>query len=288
MSRAHFNAGLLAALVFVAGCESLSERDVTSVNHLGSGTVACAYGELNQPAHRQSIWRCYDLKRGCNITITYRGTEHCRARLEYEGERSLWGLPFPAQTNYGPWAFTNSLGAGDFPMVTNQPNWGVPQRPTTRSTETNDVTVTLQNVTEVWLLCGDFTNPHEGGCSYTIDEIDCSRGSQQAYPSQANTASLFSVSLPCGSDERVVWTAPGRTNAPGLCTVTVVLRGSRDCFATLTGADHFGNPKATMTAWSSPQRVTIHDINRLSLKCSGTGGASDGCTLDIIQTACAR
>jgi len=283
MSRAHFISGLLVALVFGTGCESVSERDVTSVNNLGSGTVACAYGELNQPAHRQGIWRAYDLKRGCNITITYRGTEHCRARLEYEGERSQWGFLVRSNDMFWGAGITN-----DFPMVTNQPNWAISKRTTTRSTGTNDVTVTLQNVTEVWLLCGDFTHPHEGGCSYTIDEIDCSRGSQQAYPSQTNTTSLFSASLPCGSDETLVWTAPGRTNAPGLCTVTVVLRGSRNCVATLTGADHFGNRKATITAWASPQRVTIHDINRLSLKCSGTGGASEGCTLDIIQTACAR
>src|SRR6185436_8796980 len=141
------------------------------------GTLACAPAETGyRQFHRMTLWRANDSKHGCDVTITYHGTEECSARLEY---RTAHDRPIPFEPGY---------------TLTNQPYWGTnyltmtnygffPPRPreTTHAGTTN-LTVTLQNVTDVWLICGDVLHPHNGECSYSVDEIDCSRDADQIYP----------------------------------------------------------------------------------------------------------
>lgn len=278
--------GAVAALFF-AGCET-SERQVTSITVLRSGTLPCASDVPGQRMrHRDLIWRSDDPRHGCDVTVTYHGTEECQAYLEYVTPREdPWGGGgFLSQTNYGTmtniWSATNT---SFFPYS------GTFHPRTTKRAGAEGATVTLQHVTDLWLVCGDLEHPHSGECSYSIDEIDCSKSAEQVYATRTNATALASARVACGGGKQVVWTAPKTGDQQTSCTVTVLLRGSEHCHASLWASDALGNRKGFQTTGQQPLFVTFHDVAQLSLDCwsVGTEAAAGECTLEIVQTECAK
>ena len=143
MRRSGFLAALLISL---AGCGT-DQREITSIATLRSGTVPCARDEDgHRSGHRDLIWRSDDPKHGCDITVTYRGTEDCPAHLEYvTPHESAWIGGQYSLTNYGG---TNMLTFPEF-------------RPKkTKPAKAGGATVTLQDVTDIWLVCGELEHPH--------------------------------------------------------------------------------------------------------------------------------
>src|SRR4029079_1267431 len=89
------NAVVAGLCVLTPGCNAV--RQVTSTRVLQTGAVDCHW--------RQVIWESSDTEHGCDVTVTYRGTDTCPARLLAIGTRG----GYPATDPAGPTGRTVKL-----------------------------------------------------------------------------------------------------------------------------------------------------------------------------------
>src|SRR6185436_18633332 len=69
------NSFVLLAFALLSGCDTLQIREVTTTSNLQRGNVDCHWQRV--------IWESSNIADGCDVTITYRGTADCPARLLY-------------------------------------------------------------------------------------------------------------------------------------------------------------------------------------------------------------
>lgn len=264
----HWNilvAGALAISLTACQTESSSRRQIVTAKALRKGMVTgAALASDEYPRHRQHIWTSDNPKHGCDVTISYRGTDLCQAHLEYVSpeDKPAGGGAVPGNTMMF------------LPVAT-------PFNPNaSRLAGAGGATITLQNVTDVRLVCGNPEYPQFDECLYTIEDVDCSRHADQAYLVHSSEAALKHVEMPCYTRKQVVWTGKP-------CNVTALLKGSAFAPARVWTSDAKGNVIGFQFAGAQPTFVTFRDISKLEMECGSSSDKAGGnCALDIIQTEC--
>lgn len=242
----------VSALIVACGTTS---RQVTTTTVLDRGSVECH--------SRRLIWESSDIAHGCDVTVTYRGTEECPARLLYVMPAAVTGTdvapPSTPPVVRTPGQHTDPAGAAG-------------------------VTVKLRDAQAIWLACG---NPREEtsspGCSYTIDRINCSRGADELDTTTNSAVSLTNVVVRCGGPAETVWEAPVVGGASQACHVTLRLRGTTHCSAQLEYVETGGRVRH-YAADAQGEFVSLINVKKISLTCGDSG--SEQCTCEVVQIDC--
>jgi len=242
------------ACVVSAGCGTTVVRHVTTVPVLQRGTVDCHW--------RQVIWESSSLSKGCDVAVTYRGTETCQARL----------------LTISP---THATGQGKHDPLRLTPGQATePAGPEGR-------TVRLRDVQTVWLTCGDQNGErHPSGCFYTIDRVNCSLDADQIETVRVNAANLANATATCGELERAIWVAPIGQWDEG-CHVTVRIRGGdKDCRGIVECEDSSGRTVRFATPWVG-DLLTLVNVRSIFFRCGNRGETgTHPCTCEIVQIDC--
>ena len=271
--KSHWNILLACALaISLTACQSSSSgrRQIVTAKVLRKGMVTgAALASEDYPRHRQQIWTSDNPRHGCDVTISYRGTDQCQAFLEYVSPEDK-----PAGTSESSRQTARNTMLFLPVMTPFNPN-------ASRHAGAGGATITLQNVTDVRLVCGNPAYPQFDECLYTIEDVDCSRSADQAYLLHKNVASLKHVDMPCYTRKQAVWTAAKP------CNVTALLKGSAFAPARVWTSDAKGNVVGFQFAGAQPTFVTFRDISKLEMECGSSSDKAGGnCELDIIQTEC--
>jgi hypothetical protein len=260
-----------ALMISLTACSSTSSRrQIVTAKVLRKGMVTgAALATDEYPRHRQHIWTSDNPQHGCDVTISYRGTDQCQAHLEYVSPEDK---PPVSSASSQPPAHNTVMFLPVLP----------PFNPTaSRQAGARGATITLQNVTDVRLVCGDEAYPQFDECLYTIEEVDCSRSADQTYLVHKTDASLKHVEMPCYTKKTVVWSGAKP------CNVTALLKGSAFAPARVWTSDVKGNVIGFQFAGAQPTFVTFRDISKLEMECGSSSDKAGGnCDLDIIQTEC--
>jgi hypothetical protein len=233
-------AASLALCLLVTGCGTARNRQVTTRVFMDRNTVT------GKARHR--IWESAGSMRGCDVTVTYRGTPGSPARL---------------LTNK-----TLDTGGG-----------GGPEAQSTDWSKADDVTVRLRGVQELWMDA----NSKAPEFSYVIERVISSRGARVLDTSTLPSETLASAVVPCGAVEQTVWKSlvPGYAKSRG-CNVTVRLRSVDHSRPVLHYTEANGH-RCDLMVDERGELVTLKNVVNISASCAGGGGR---CSIEIMQTDC--
>ena len=202
---------------------------------------------------RQRIWESTGVARGCDVTVTYRGSVKSPARL---------------LTNK-----TGDIGGG-----------ASPEAQTTDWASGDDVTVKLRGVQEIWLAAGGKGgDPDTAANSYIIERVNSSRGARLLDSATLPGETLTSTVIQCGMVEQTIWKSqvPAGANERG-CHVTVRARSVGRSQPVLHFTQANGVRRDLMVGYHG-ELVTMLNVVNISASCAGGDGR---CSIEIMQTDC--
>ena len=238
-------AATLAVCLLAAGCHTAPKRAVTTRAFMDRNTVT--------GTSRQRIWESTGVARGCDVTVTYRGTASSPARL---------------MTNK-----TGDTGSGVSP-----------EAQTTDWARAEDVTVKLRAVQEIWLANGGKGVAASGSESfYVIERVNSSRGARLLDSATLPGATLTSAVVNCGAVEQTIWKSPVPAGEKELgCHVTVRARSVGRSRPVLHFTQANGVRRDLMVGYHG-ELVTLLNVVNIGASCAGGDGR---CSVEIMQTDC--
>jgi hypothetical protein len=241
---AHFLA-TVAAGILLAGCHT-PNRQVTTRVFLDRGTVA--------PRQNQTIWESSAMMADSDVTVTYRGSDGCPARL-VTGKVSERGQHVSSKAQQ-----TDPTGA-------------------------DTVTVKLRGAQAVCLICGDGNNTNAAGeCAYVVEEVNSSHGARVLDATVMPGITLTNVMVAVGQPAQPLWQSPVTDEgSAGGCHVTVRVYDVGRGRAVLNYQSANG-VRRQLVVTEPHEVVTLNNVVKISLGCMG---AADGrCAAEVLQTDC--